>query len=145
MWNFGVYADNIHDLIAKYVKGTGIGSEWIREIVYADDISPVNPSSGETNATLKAVFQGGAFDAFKFKAKKCKVIGAKVGDRTSFYIGKEKVKRVNTGILLGVVINNKGIDMLAHVNRRAEMVNIAIHQLKEWRTKGLPFQIVFKQ
>ena len=41
MWNFGVYADNIHNLITKYVKGIGVGDEWVREIVYADDtISP---------------------------------------------------------------------------------------------------------
>ena len=33
MWNFGVYADNIHSRISNSVKGTGVGSEWVREIV----------------------------------------------------------------------------------------------------------------
>ena len=42
------------------------------------------------------------------------------------------------------MIDKSGIDMLAHVIRRAEMVENAICQLKAWRTKGLPFDIVFK-
>ena len=59
-------------------------------------------------------------------------------------MGNEEIKRVKTGILLGALINNTSIDMLAHVVRRAEMVESAIRQLKAWRTKGLPFDIVFR-
>ena len=145
MWNFGVYADNIHDRISEYVKGIGVGSEWVREVVNADDISLVNPTTGETNLALRAVFEGGVFDAFKFKATKCKIIGADDLDPTIFYVGNDEIERVDTGILLGAVINKQGIDMMAHVNRRADMVKHAIRQLKAWRTKGLSFDIVFKQ
>ena len=145
MWNFGVYADNIHSRISKHVEGISVGSEWVREVVYADDITPINPTSAETNLALRAVFEGGVFDAFKFKAKKCKIIGAGDSDSTIFYVGNEEIKRVKTGILLGAVINSTGIDTLAHVIRRAEMVENAVRQLKAWRTKGLPFDIVFKQ
>ena len=140
-----MYADTIHSRISYSVKGTGVGSEWVREIVYADDISTVNPTTEETNLALRAVFEGGIFDAFKFKARKCKIIGAEDSDPTIFYVGKDEIKRVKTGILLGAVINNVGIDMLAHVNMRAEMVENAIRQLKAWRTKGLSYEIVFKQ
>ena len=58
-------------------------------------------------------------------------------------MGNDQIKRVQTGIMLGAVIY-KGIDMLAHVSRRAEMVETAIRQLKSWRTKGLPYNIVSK-
>ena len=84
---WGVYADNIYSLISKHVKGIGVGSEWVREVVYADDISPVNPTSEETNIALKAVFEGGVFDAFKFKARKCKIIGADDLDITNLLCG----------------------------------------------------------
>ena len=103
MWNFGVYADNIHSEISNAVPGIGVGSEWVREVVYADDISPVNPTSGDTNLALRAVYEGGVFDALKFKAKKCKIIGADDLDPTIFYVGNDEINRVKTGILLGAV------------------------------------------
>ena len=145
MWNFGVYADNIHKEISNVVTGIGVGSGWVREVVYAHDISLINGTSGETTLALKAVFEAGAFDAFKFKSKKCKILGAEESDHTTFYIGDEEIKRVNSGILLGAVINKRGIDILCHVRRRADMVGNAISQLKSWRTKGLPFRVVFNQ
>ena len=56
----------------------------------------------------KSFFDAGAFDAFKFKPKKCKIIGADECDHTTFYMGDEEIKRVDTGILLGAVINKGG-------------------------------------
>ena len=84
MWNFGVYADNIRSEISNVVPGIGVGSEWVREVVYADDISLVNGTSRDTKSALKDVFDAGAFDAFKFKPKKCKIIGADDLDPTIF-------------------------------------------------------------
>ena len=69
-----------------------------------------------------AVFEGEIFDSFKFKATKCKMIGEYKLDPTIFYVGNDKIERVDTCILLGVMKNRRGIDMTAHVNRRADMV-----------------------
>ena len=137
-----MYADNIHSEISNAVPGIGVGSEWVREVVYADDISLVKGTSRETNLALKAVFEGGAFDAFKFKPERCKIIGAEECDPAIFLMGDEEIKRVPSGILLGAVINKSGIDILAHVQRRAEMVKNANCQHKSWRTKGLSYDVV---
>ena len=55
MWNFVVYSDNINDAISESVRGIAVGGEIIRAVIYADDISPVNGSSSETNAALEAI------------------------------------------------------------------------------------------
>ena len=83
MWNFGAYADNIHSQIAKVVPGIAVGSEWVREVVYTDDISPVNSSTEDTKLAIKALFKGGEFNAFKFKATMYKILGAE-RDPTNF-------------------------------------------------------------
>ena len=145
MCNFGVYADNIHSQISKVVTGIDVGSVRIRDVVYADDITLVNNSPRETNLGLNAVCEAGAFDAFKFKAEKCKIIGVEDDDPTIFRMGDEEIKRAPTGILLGAVINSRGLDVLAHVKRRAKMVGNGIVQLKSWRTEGLPYDVTFNQ
>ena len=55
MWNFGVYSDNINDAISHSVEGIVVGNEVVRAVIYADDISPINASSSETNAALQAI------------------------------------------------------------------------------------------
>ena len=145
MWNFGVYADNIHTQISKVVTGIEVGGVRIRDVVYADDITLVNSTPRETNLALNAVFEAGGFDAFKFKADKCKIIGVEADDPTIFRMGDEEIKRTPNGILLGAVINSRGLDVLAHVQRRAKMVENGIGRMKSWRTKGLPYEVAFKQ
>ena len=48
------------------------------------------------------------------------------------------------GLLLGMVIDGKSIHAEEHVSRRAKMVKTAISQMKSWRTRGLPFLIVYR-
>ena len=84
-----MYADNIHSRISKHVKGIGVGIEWVREKVYPDEISTVNPNSGENNLALRGVFEGGVFDTFKIKARKYKIIGADDLNRTIFYVDND--------------------------------------------------------
>ena len=91
MWNFGVYADNIHSAIATAVSGIKLGHDLVREIIYADDITLINPISSETNLALEAVHKAGTLNAFKFKARKCRVIGAEAVDPTVFRLGGEVV------------------------------------------------------
>ena len=67
MWNFSVYSDNINDAICDAVGGTMVGGEMVGAVIYADDISPVNPSSAETNTALNAISKAGTFNAYKFK------------------------------------------------------------------------------
>ena len=131
---FAIYIDDLILQLRRLKNGCHIADLFLACIVYADDISLVNGTSRDTKSSLKAVFDAGAFDAFKFKPKKCKIIGADKCDHTTFYTGDEEIKRVNSGILLGAVIDKRGIDILSHVRRRADMVRNAIRQLKSWRT-----------
>ena len=92
MWNFGVYADNIHSAIASTVPGFNLGHDLVKDVIYADDITLINPLSSETNLALEAVHKAGKFDAFKFKAQKCKIIGVDATDPTVFRLGSEIVE-----------------------------------------------------
>ena len=67
MWNFSVYSDNIDEVISEAVGGTMVGEEMVRAVIYADDLSPINPSPVETNAALYAISKAGTFNAYKFK------------------------------------------------------------------------------
>ena len=52
--------------------------------------------------------------------------------------------RANHGLLLGAVIDRIGVNAVEHVNRRSKMVENAISQIKRWRTRGLPYDVVYK-
>ena len=143
MWNFGVYADNIHSAISDSVSGVNLGNEMVRDVVYADDITVVNPVSSEINLALEAIYTAGKVDAFKVKATKCKIGGTEEIDATTFRMGDEEIERAATGLLLGAVIKAGGISILEHVMRRAEMVKNGVKQLKIWRNNGVPYSIVF--
>ena len=86
MWNFGVYSDNIRDAICESMEGITVGSEVVRAIIYADDISPVTSSSNETNDVLQAISTAGTFNSYKFKPSKCKVLGSK-NDKNEYTLG----------------------------------------------------------
>ena len=144
MWNFGVYSDNIQDSITKATSGIAVGSEVVRAIVYADDISPVTQCSAETNAVLNSISEAGSFNSYKFKPSKCKVLGADKDDKTEYTLCKKSIERANYGLLLGAVVDGEGISAIEHVTRRAKMVVTAIRLIKSWRTKGLPFKVAFQ-
>ena len=118
-------------------SGIKVGNELIREVLYADDITLVNPISSELNLGLGAVYKAGIYDAFKFKAGKCKVVGAEVKDKTIFRMGNEEILRAPKGVLLGAVIKMDGIFVLEHVIRKAKMVKGAVKQLKKWRDNSM--------
>ena len=109
MWNFGVYSDNINDAISESVGGIAVAGEIIRAIIYADDISPVNSSSSETNAALEAISGAGTFNSYKFKASKCKIIGSDIDLGTEYILGRKSIERAKCGLLLGAIIDGKGI------------------------------------
>ena len=143
MWNFGVYSDNIRDAICESIDGITVGFEAVRAIIYADDISPVTASSNETNAVLQAISKAGTFNAYKFKPSKCKVLGSK-DEKSEFTLGGRSIERADFGLMLGTVVNGKGISTTQHVLRRAKMVSNAIKLIKSWRTRGLPFKVAFR-
>ena len=116
----------------------------ILTVCYADDISPINPGSIETNLALESIAREGSFNGYKFKPAKCKIVGADVGDNTVFRLGERSIDKVKFGLLLGMVIDGRSINALEHVSRRAKMVETAISQIKTWRTRGLPYLIVYR-
>ena len=122
MWNFGVYSDNILDEISASVEGISLGNETIRAVVYADDISPINSTPALTNLALKAVSKAGTFNAYKFKPSKYKIIGSTASNRTEYTLGDRTIQRAESGLLLGTVIDQRGIDVEQHIRRRATMV-----------------------
>ena len=71
-----VYSDNIQDAILDSVKGITVGSEVVRAVIYADDISPITSGSSATNLVLNAVSKAGTSNSYKFKPSKCKVVGS---------------------------------------------------------------------
>ena len=91
MWNFGVYSDNIRDAICESIDGITVGSEVVRAIIYADDISPVTSSSTETNDVLQAISTAGTFNSYKFEPSKCKVLGSK-NDKKEYTLGENLLK-----------------------------------------------------
>ena len=126
------------------VKGIIVGNERVRAVTYADDISPVSDSSVSTNLALKAISEAGTYNAYKFKPSKCRIVAPDHDDETVFTLGREGIDRENSGLLLGAVINERGISATQHIKRRAKMVDVAIKGIKAWRTKGLPFRVAFK-
>ena len=42
MWNFGVFAHNIHSAIASTVLGIKVGEDLVKEVTYANDIFLIN-------------------------------------------------------------------------------------------------------
>ena len=142
MWNFGVYSDNINCAIKECVDGVRVGGEMVHAIIYADDISPINSESIDTNLALENIAREGSFNGYKFKPSKCKIVGADQGDNTVFRLGERSIDKVKLGLLLGMVIDGKSINAEKHVSRRAKMVETAISQMKSWRTRGLPYLIV---
>ena len=145
MWNFSVYSDNIQSSITKAVPGILVGGQVVRNVVYADDNSPINSSPRRTNLALAAIASQGLHNCFKFKPSKCIVIGSDPTDSTEYKLGNSKIKRAEDGLLLGAVINGKGINAPEHVKRRMEMVTNGITQIKSWRTRGLPRRIAFSK
>ena len=113
-------------------------------VIYADDISPINPSSIETNLALESIAREGSFNGNKFKPSTCKIVGVDPVDNAVFRLGGRTVDRAKLGLLLGAVIGRDGIHLEEHVSRRASMVNTAISQMNSWRTRGLPYDIVYK-
>ena len=144
MWNFCVYSDNIHDAILNSGRGISVSGENVRAVIYADDISPITVSTNDTNTILQAIFEAGAFNSYKFKPSKCKVVGPGRNGEAVYKLGDRLIDRVDCGLLLGAVIDSKGLCNIEHVRRRAKMVETAIRQLKSWRTKGLPFRVAFR-
>ena len=147
MWNFGIYSDNIHDAIAEAISGVLVGGEVVKEVAYADDITPICRNPKEAGLALKAIQEAGIFDAFKFKPGKCKVIGMDQYDldETQFKLSGVDIEKRELGVLLGAVIKNQGIDPMEHIKRRSKMVRKGLRQVKSWRTKGLPFRIAFNR
>ena len=134
MWNFGVYSDNIQREIIKSVPGINVGGQMVRNVVYADDNTPVNPCPSLTNRALKAIALEGAFNCYRFKPSKCKVIGADPEDLTEYRIGNDCIQRADSGLLLGAVIDGSGINAFEHVRKREGLVRKGITQIKSWRT-----------
>ena len=143
MWDLGVYSDNIRDAICDSIDGITVGSEVVRAIIYADDISPVTFSSTETNDVLQAISTAGSFNSYKFKPSKCKVLGSK-NDKKEYTLGGKSIESAESGLLLGAVVDGNGLLTSLHVRRRPKMVETAIKQIKCWRTKGLPFKVAFR-
>ena len=144
MWNFGVYSDNIQTAILDSVKGIKVGSEVVHAVVYADDISPITNGSTATNLVLDAISKSGTSNSFKFKPSKCKVLGSNADHETKYILGEKFIERTKDGLLLGAVVDGRGISTNEHIRRRARMVDTAIRQIKSWRTKGLPFKTTFR-
>ena len=117
----------------------------VRDVVYADDDTPVNPTPIQTNLALAAIASQGAYNCYKFKPSKCKVIGADPAIQTEFRIGKEPIKRANRRLLLGAAIDGSGIVAFEHVKSREDMVKRSISQMKSWRTLGLSAGIIFRK
>ena len=145
MWNFSVYSDNIQREIIKSVLGINVGGQIVRDVVYADDDTPVNPCPSSTNRALKTIATEGANNCFKFKPSKCKVIGADPDDLTVYKIGNDCIQRADSGLLLGAVISGSGINAFEHVRNREGMVRKAITQIKSWRSLGLSANITFSK
>ena len=145
MWNFSVYSDNIQSAIKKAVPGIVVGGQVVRDIVYADDDSPVNSCPSHTNLALQAIASQGAYNCFKFKPSKCHVIGADPKDMTKYKIGKSLIERSDRGLLLGAVITRTGVHALEHVNRRKDLVKKDVSQLKSWRSRGLSAKVVLSK
>ena len=59
MWNFGFYSDNIQVEMIKSVPGIIVGGQVVRDVVYADDDTPVNPNPIQTNLALAAIASQG--------------------------------------------------------------------------------------
>ena len=145
MWNFSVYSDNIQAAIIKAVPGIVVGGQVVRNIVYADDNSPVNTCPSQTNLALRAIDSQGLYNCFKFKPSKCHVIGADPDDSTKYKIGDCVIDRPEGGLLLGAVIRSTGVHALEHVKRRKDLVKNAISHLKSWRSRGLSAKIVLSK
>ena len=67
MWSFGVYSDNIVSGITENSKGVRVGGETVHAVIYADDISPINSGSVDTNLALESIAREGSFNGYKFK------------------------------------------------------------------------------
>ena len=63
MWNFGVYSDNIQIEMIKSVPGIIVGGQVVRDVVYADDDTPVNPTPLQTNLALAVIASQGLITA----------------------------------------------------------------------------------
>ena len=97
MWNFSVYSDNIQNAIIEAVPGIVVGGQVVRDVVYADDDTPVNSSPYLTNLALEAIATQGAYNCFKFKPEKYRVIGADAKDLTEYKLGEDVIKRDKGG------------------------------------------------
>ena len=98
MWNFSVYSDNIQSAMVKAVPGIVVGGQVVRDVVYADDDSPVNPCPIQTNLDLQIIASQGLYNCFKFEPSKCHVIGADPNDLTEYRIGDSVIERSDRGI-----------------------------------------------
>ena len=145
MWNFSVYSDNIQREMIKSVPGINVGGQIFRDIVYADDDTPVNSCPSLTSRALKAIASEGAYNCYNFKPSKCKVIGADPGDLTEYKIGNDSIQRADGGLLLGGVIAGRGINAFEHARIREGVVKKAITQIKSWRSLGLSASITFSK
>ena len=117
----------------------------VRDVVYADNDTPMNACPSSTNRVLKAIASEGAYNCYKFKPSKCKVIGADPEDQIKYKIGNNCIHRADSGILLGAVITASGINALEHVRARESMVKKAVTQIKSWRSLGLSVTITFSK
>ena len=122
MWNFSVYTDNIQREIIKAVPGILVGGQVVRDVVYADDITPITSCPSHTNMALSAIASQGDYNGYKFKPSKCKVIGADPRDYTEYKLGSAPIPRASHGTLLGTEINETGINTFEHVRSRQDMV-----------------------
>ena len=145
MWNFSVYSDNIQSEIVKAVPGIVVEGQVVRDVVYADDDSLINPCPIMTNRALDAISSQGLYNCFKFKPSKCTVIGADPKDLAEYKLGDSIIKRADQGLLLGAVIGADGINAFEHVKRRKSMVLKAISQIKSWRSHGLYAKVAFSK
>ena len=74
------------------------------------------------NSVLDAISIAGTFNSYKFKPSKCKVVGFDLNNGTDYKLGGKLIKRADCGLLLGAVIDGRGISKVEHVIRRAKMV-----------------------
>ena len=105
----------------------------VRAVAYDDDTSPVNNNAVMTNQVLEAISVAGTFNAYKFKPSICKIKGSGCDKETVYRLCGKSIDRAKRGILLGAVIEDRGIHNIEHIRRRSEMVLSAINLIKAWR------------
>ena len=144
MWNFGVYSDNINDAISHSVGGIVVGNELFVLLCTWTTYLRLMLARLRLTLLLQAISVAGTFNSYKLKPSKCRIVGSDIVPGTKYTLGKTNIELKNCGLLLGAVIDGRGIHVIDHVKRRAKMVDTAIKSIKSWRTMGLSFRFAYK-